>query len=345
MSALDDLRRRLDDFARTGDPAGVLGDEATVAAYEIVEGVRAGTLPDPLPALALAGQLYWRRHLTTSADKVGLGAAAVLLARPYAADRRLVPEPLWPLLRTLDTGLLLELSLVESDPETLSLRAAAATDFSEAARALAINALETALAMLPRAHEARPALQVRLAVALLLGGEDGHATELAAGAAPALAARPGGVDPFLLSQAGQFMLRRHEQDEDPATLDAAVTLSRLAVDGIAPDNPFLAGARHNLGIALISRYAAGGDPRDRSAALDAARAAVAVSDPDYPTFPLHAWGLVQALTVAYDDTGDPALLDEAGAVFARAEGRDGGPYGPLVSRAAEAIAKRRAVSA
>ncbi|MFF4615350.1 hypothetical protein [Nonomuraea jabiensis] len=339
---LDSLRSRMAAFEDTGDPSGIFSDAATEEAALLIDAVRERTsagLADAWDdaALATAGRLHWKRHLTVPpSDTVHDEAALLLFVRPFRADRSLVPEVLWSQLAGLaeEAG---RLNLLEMPAEEIA-KAAEASAGHGLAQALVLPLRVTA-AMLPGRHPGcAPVLSALASVHHLLHGDgSGHdgaldaAIEAADRAAAAMADDwPGRA--VLLSRLGLFRWERYNRDGDEADLTASEKANRAAVRACGDGDPARPGCLHNLVIALLSRYELTSEPAVLAQAVEAGREAVRAADPARRAAPLYALSLAAALGLRFDRTGDPAPLAEAEraltAVLAGAP--DDNPYLSLV---------------
>ncbi|MBE1593664.1 hypothetical protein ACFPOI_23615 [Nonomuraea angiospora] len=352
---LDSLRSRLAAFEDTGDPSGVFSDAATEEAALLIDAVRertaaglAGAWDDT--ALAAAGRLHWKRHLTVPpSDTVHDEAALLLFVRPFRADRSLVPEVVWSRLAgpTEEAG---RLNLLETPAAEIAEVAEAAAGHG-LAQSLVLP-LRVAAAMLPDRHPGcAPVLSALASVHHLLHG-DGHDGALdaaieAAGRAAAVMADDWPGRAVLLSRLGLFRWERYNRDGDEAELTASEQAGRAAVRACGDGDPARPGCLHNLVIALLSRYELAPEPSVLAQALEAGREAVRTTDPARRAAPLHALSLAAALGLCFDRTGDPAALAEAErALAAVLEGAaDDNPYLPLVRARLDELAHATVVEA
>ncbi|NUW31787.1 hypothetical protein HTZ77_10150 [Nonomuraea sp. SMC257] len=341
---LGSLRSRLAAYEDTGDPSGILSDAATEEAALLVDAVREHTASGADgawddDALATAGRLHWKRHLTTPpSDTVHHGAAILLFARPYRARRSLVPEVLWSQLAEHpdDTP---ALDLVSTPAEEIAeLAEALLADDPTSAEAL-IPYLRVAAGMLPARHPGRPPLLSALGLAGSLLARSvpsrGDALDVAVEAAREAAATMADTWPgraVLLSRLGLFLWERHQRDGREEDLTDSERHNRAAVLACGDDDPARPGCLHNLVLALISRYQLTGDPAVLDEAVENGREAVRSSRPGLPAAPLHATSLAAALRLRFERTGGAEDLAEAEKVLTAAldlAGEDG-PYRSLV---------------
>ncbi|MEV4016543.1 hypothetical protein AB0J35_39200 [Nonomuraea angiospora] len=337
---LDSLRSRMAAFEDSGDPSGVFSDAATGEAALLIDAVRERTsagLADAWDdaALATAGRLHWKRHLTVPpSDTLHDEAALILFIRPFQADRSLVPEVVWSRLAglTKEAG---RLNLVELPAEEIAEVAEAAAGHGLAQDL--VLPLRVAAAMLPDRHPGcAPVLSALASVHHLLHGDGREgaldaAIEAADRAAAAMADDwPGRA--VLLSRLGLFRWERYNRDGDEADLTASEKANRAAVRACGDGDPARPGCLHNLVIALLSRYERTPEPAVLAQAVEAGREAVRAADPARRAAPLYALSLAAALGLSFDRTGDPAALAEAEraltAVLAGAAADN--PYLPLV---------------
>ncbi|MFF0320546.1 hypothetical protein ACFYTU_07385 [Nonomuraea angiospora] len=348
---LDSLRSRMAAFEDTGDPSGVFSDAATEEAALLIDAVRertaaglAGTWDDT--ALAVAGRLHWKRHLTVPpSDTVHDEAALLLFIRPFRAGRSLVPEVVWSPLAGL-TEEVARLNLLETSAGEIAEVAEAAAGHGLAQSV--VLPLRVAAAMLPDRHPGcAPVLSALARVHHLLHGDgSGHDGALdaaieAAGRAAAVMADDWPGRAVLLSRLGLFRWERYNRDGDEADLTASENAGRAAVRACGDGDPARPGCLHNLVIALLSRYELTPEPSVLAQALEAGREAVRTADPARQAAPLHALSLAAALGLRFDRTGDPAALAEAErALTAVLEGAaDDNPYLPLVRARLDELAR------
>ncbi|MET7328436.1 hypothetical protein [Nonomuraea sp. NPDC005650] len=337
---LDSLRSRLTAFEDTGDPSGLFSDAATEEAALLIDAVRERTsagLDDAWDdaALATAGRLHWKRHLTVPpSDTVHDEAALVLFIRPFRSDRSLVPEVVWSHLagQTDDAD---RLSLVELPAEEIARVAESA-----AGRGLApalVLPLRVADAMLPGRHPGSAPVLSALAIvhhALHGSGDDGALDAAIEAADRAAAAGPDDWPgrAVLLSRLGMFLWERYNRDGDEADLTASETANRDAVRACGEAGPARPGCLHNLVLALLSRYELGHEPAVLAEAVETGREAARTTDPAHQVAPLHALSLSAALRLDFDRTGDPAATAEAERALtaALAGAAADNPYRPMV---------------
>ncbi|MEU4542196.1 hypothetical protein [Nonomuraea dietziae] len=341
---LDSLRSRLAAYEDTGDPSDIFSDAATADAALLVDAVRdrvstglSGRWDDV--ALAAAGRLHWKRHLTVlPSDSVHDEAAAVLFARPFLRDRSLVPEVLWSHLpgQTPNTP---SIDLVEMSAEEIADLAESAVGKEPELAERLVLPLRVAATMLPARHPGRPPVLSALAIvhSLLYRDERGPAVALDAAIEAATAAATSMPDDWsgravLLSRMGMFLWERYKRDGGEADLEASETAHRAAVEACAQGDPARPGCLHNLAVTLLSRYELTPEPAILTAAIDTAREAVTTTDPTRAVALLHAVSLASGLRLHFDRTGDPAALAEAEkALTTVLDGAaEDNPYLPLV---------------
>jgi hypothetical protein len=314
LAAVSELRQRIEAFERSGDPGPLHADAATAAAAEIVAAGRAGE-DDAVEALAVAGDLYWRRHLTVfDAGNHHLDAAGVLFGPMLAHDRRRVPEALWA--RAQLSTMLAEFSLLRMTPATMCRHLLSSMDSSEAL-GFVVDCLPMTLVMLPpgTVRDVFAAWQV---VARQRNGDATAVRDLdldlcrRLATAVELAGLPGTA--WVLSQLGELVKARYRQTQDLDEIDHAVALGVRAVRLSAEDDSFRAGAQCNLGTSYLLRMTqrlnrgADPDPQDLIDALDHCREALSIGGPGSL---IHASSYASAVCLYVDVTNDPTLLAEA----------------------------------
>jgi hypothetical protein len=317
LAAVSGLRRRIEAFERSGDPGPLHVDEATAAAAAIVAASRDGQ-DGVVDALAVAGDLYWRRHLTAfDPGNHNLNAAGVLFGPMLAIDRRRVPEALWA--RADLSAALAEFSLLRMAPATMCRYLLSGTEDPDTLR-FVVDCLPMTLVMTPPGA-VRDVLAAWLAVARQRNGDATAARDLdpdlcrRLGAAADLPGFPG--TSWVLSQLGELAKARYRQTQDLIDIDHAVALGLRAVGLSDGDDSFRAGAECNLGTAYLLRMTqrlnrrAGPDAQDLVGALEHCRAALSIGRPGGSGFLIHASSYASAVGLFADFTGDPAPLADA----------------------------------